>query len=649
MFGRKRGESPAAPSDQDRLQLFWHAVSSVPDFVVITDLKGNVLYANQSILNRTGYREDEVIGQHVTMLLSPSNPPGHWRVAHEATLRGCWSGELLDITKDGREFRIFLTSSAVRDENGNTIAAVGISREVTDAQGIENSLRATQEFLVSLLEHTPASIYVISADDRFLLVNDAWEKSTGRRREDILGCKRKDVFSADVARQFRDSDLTVFNTKGPVTVEQLVEEADGLHFYQTVKFPLRDRHGNIEAIAGVSFDVTGRRRVELALRESEERYRRLVETCPEAIVVQSENRFIYVNAAAVKLFGATSAEELIGKPILDFVHPDQREIAAKRMEQTLRDGKPAPLQERKILQLNGKVVEAEVTGVAVTYQGKPAIQGVLRDITKRKLVEHALIREYDLLHALMDQIPDTIYFKDTACRFTRINTAQAKFLGVADPNDALGKTDADFFTPEFTRESLADEQAIVTSGKPLVNKIEKVTKLDGAARWFSATKAPIFDKQGRITGLVGISREIPPQKMATGGAPPETPARPLATLLLVEDDRNLRELQAQVLEAEGFRVITASDGEEGLLRYCQFTKQIDLVVTDVTMPKLTGDAMIAEIKKVSPSAKIIVVSGYAKGDVAARLRDQQVSGIVDKPFDTSMLVQACRQILNLPA
>jgi PAS domain S-box-containing protein len=649
MFGRKRGESPVGTANQERLQLFWHAVSSVPDFVVITDLKGNILFANQSILTRTGYRDDEVIGRHVTMLLSPNYPPGHWRAAHEATLQGSWSGELLDITKDGREFRIFLTSSAVRDENGNTIAAVGISREVTDAQGIENSLRATQEFLVSLLEHTPASIYVISADDRFLLVNDAWEKSTGRRREDILGCKRKDVFPPDVARQFRDTDLTVFNTRGPVTVEQLVEAADGLHFYQTVKFPLRDRHGTIEAIAGVSFDITNRRRTELALRESEERYRRLVETCPEAIVVQSEGRFEYVNAAAVKLFGAFSAEELIGKPILDFVHPDQRGIVTKRIEQMLRDGKPAPLQERKILQLGGKVIDAEVTGVAVTYQGKPAIQGVLRDITKRKLVEQALIREYDLLHALMDQIPDTIYFKDTASRFTRINTAQAQFLGLADPKDALGKTDANFFTPEFARESFADEQSILTSGKTLINKVEKVTRLDGQSRWFSVTKAPILDKQGQITGIVGISREIAPQKMPAGGAPPETPARHLATILLVEDDQNLRDLQSQVLELEGFRVITASDGEEGLMRYCRFAKHIDLVVTDVTMPKLTGDAMIAEIKKVSPSVKIIVVSGYAKGDIEARLRDQKVSGIVDKPFDTSMLVQACRQVLNIPA
>lgn len=496
----------------------------MPDFVVITDLKGKILFANHSFLQRTGYREDELIGQPVSILQSPSNPPGYGRALHEASLHGGWAGELLDVTKDGQEFRIYLTSTAIFDANGKTLGAVGISREVTDVQGIDNSLRATQEFLVALLENTPAPIYVMSADDRFLLVNQAWEKFVGKRREDILGCKLKDVFPEDAARRFRDTNLAVFNTGKPVIAESRVDRADGTYFFHTAKFPLRDAKGNVEAVAGVSFDITKMKRVELALAH-----------------------------------------------------------------------------------------------------------------------------EYDLLQALMSQIPDTIYFKDTASRFTRINPAQARMLGVADPKQAVGKTDADFFTPEFAREALADEQAILASGKTLVNKVEKVTRLDGQTRWVSATKAPIFDKQGQITGLVGVSREIPEQKVAAGGAPPEASAKKPTTILLVEDDENLREFQSQVLAAEGFNVITARDGEEGLQRYRASAQDIGVILTDITMPRMSGDTMIAEIRKLSDSVKIIVVSGFARGDAVAQLHGHQITAVIDKPYSPRILLGEVRRALDIPA
>jgi sigma-B regulation protein RsbU (phosphoserine phosphatase) len=129
-------------------------------------------------------------------------------------------------------------------------------------------------------------------------------------------------------------------------------------------------------------------------------------------------------------------------------------------------------------------------------------------IADRDRIEQVLAHESDLLHALMDNIPDTIYFKDMQSRFTRIDRAQAEMLGVARPEDALGKTDADFFTPEHARAALADEQRLLRTGEPLVGKMEKIRRADGKFRWVTATKVPVRDKQDRIIGLVGISRDV---------------------------------------------------------------------------------------------------------------------------------------------
>jgi PAS domain S-box-containing protein len=126
---------------------------------------------------------------------------------------------------------------------------------------------------------------------------------------------------------------------------------------------------------------------EQALAASEDRYRRLVESCPDPIVVHSDGRIRFVNAAAVTLLGASGPAELLGRPIAEFVHPDFHAIVAERVHKMQETGEPAYLLEEKLLRLDGSVVEVEVAGAHVIFQGEPAIQLVGRDVTERKRLE----------------------------------------------------------------------------------------------------------------------------------------------------------------------------------------------------------------------------------------------------------------------
>ncbi|QQS37270.1 MAG: PAS domain-containing sensor histidine kinase [Ignavibacteriales bacterium] len=120
----------------------------------------------------------------------------------------------------------------------------------------------------------------------------------------------------------------------------------------------------------------------------------------------------------------------------------------------------------------------------------------------------------NLLQNLLDNVPDTIYFKDKDSRFILINRAQIYNLGVKTSEDAVGKTDFDYFTPDHAADAFDDEQKIIRTGIPLIDKSEKIRRADGEFRWVSSTKTPLYDIDKKIIGILGISRDITEKQKA---------------------------------------------------------------------------------------------------------------------------------------
>jgi PAS domain S-box-containing protein len=158
------------------------------------------------------------------------------------------------------------------------------------------------------------------------------------------------------------------------------------------------------------------------------------------------------------------------------------------------------------------LTEAVNSGQIFAYIGKPWDPLQLRAQVSAAVVHFKLVQqvgeERELLRALMENIPDLIYFKDCQSRFTKVNQAQARNLGAKDSRECVGKTNADYFGAEDARRWRRDEEEILSSGQPQVDRIEQLKTPGGALRWWSTTQVPMFDRGGQVSGIAGISRDI---------------------------------------------------------------------------------------------------------------------------------------------
>ncbi len=239
--------------------------------------------------------------------------------------------------------------------------------------------------------------------------------ASGKRAVEQAGALRPDLVLMDIQLQGRMDGVEAAdrirqqfgipviyltaNADHPTVQRAKVTEPFG---YVIKPFEERELHTTIEV-------ALYKHQAEQALKESEERYRLLVELSPEAIVVQSGDKIVYANPAAANLFGATSAETLLGLALSHFVHPDHRENFLAH-ERHLSGNQQSDLKAEKFVRLDGQVRDVEVVMASVTYGGRPATQILTRDITERKRAEEQLL--HDAFHDSLTGLPNRALFID---------------------------------------------------------------------------------------------------------------------------------------------------------------------------------------------------------------------------------------------
>lgn len=398
---------------------------------------------------------------------------------------------------------------------------LGFSIDITERRKMESALRESEARLHSILDNSPAIIFVKDLEGRYLLANREHARLVGIDSAQIVGKTDYDCFPKESADSYRENDLQVLAGDSAIEFEEYAPQDDGLHTYLSVKFPLRNVDGVPYAVCGISTDITSRLRLE---REAAKAYANqlshaLTDAVGEGLIgVDMWHQIVFVNPRAQALLGIDEAD-MLGRKLDDVVH------AATAEGDFLTDGTcPAwtKLAEGQVFQTDEWSFSRDGGGsrfpvsvvIAPVFDNGYVTGSVMsfQDITRRKRVEAALARAEHQQKAFLDNLPDMAWFKDKKSRYIMVNEALGKACDFA-PEDVAGKTDLDLWPTEIAQLYRADDLEVMKSGKQ--KRVEEPFEGKSGDRiWIETIKSPIFDENGQVIGTVGTARDVTERKQA---------------------------------------------------------------------------------------------------------------------------------------
>ena len=366
-------------------------LDNLPDAVYAKDLQGRKTLANAADLKVMGVdREEEVLGKTDNEIFGPETA-ATFAQADREVLEGktpLLQREILATLPGGRQRWLESTKVALHGANDDLAGLVGITRDITEHKRADEALRQSEEVFRRLFEEHSAVKLLIEPDTgRIVDANHAAAAFYGWSREQ-LQAMRIDEINLTPPEEMR-AEMERARSEQRTHIDFRHRLADGtIRDVAVFSSPVATPDGML--LHSIVHDVTEQKRAEAALRESEELFRNLVQGAPDAIYVQTDGRYTYVNPATVALLGAASAEELLGQPVIERVDPLYQDAARLRIEQVNQARQPSTLQEEVWLKLDGSSIQIEVAAAPTIYEGQPGGITFARDISDRKSMESQL-------------------------------------------------------------------------------------------------------------------------------------------------------------------------------------------------------------------------------------------------------------------
>jgi len=399
------------------------------------------------------------------------------------------------------------------DEQGNPARMIGTIQDITERKQMEQDLRRSEARFRALVEHSPDYITFVNTDYQVLYINRISSGDTAT----VVGRNFLDFILPEYVDHVKQTFDTVVRSGKPGQYEAQIITALGTTWLETRIVPLIEG-GQVTNVILVSTDIANRKRMEDALRQSEARYRSIVETAQEGIwLLDNQGITTYVNPKMAEILGYT-VDEMMGRSMFDFMDESAISQAQKNLER-----RSMGINEQHEFRFKHKtgtdVWTTIATSAIMNEQGQfVAALGMVTDITERKQLEAHKQESEQMLHNILNTIPTRVFWKDRQYRLLGCNQKFVEDAGAASREALIGKADEELAKEprppwnEHVASYRADDRYVIETGKSLIGYEEKQIRGDGKTYWLRTTKMPLRNANGDIIGILGAYEDITERK-----------------------------------------------------------------------------------------------------------------------------------------
>jgi two-component system, cell cycle sensor histidine kinase and response regulator CckA len=536
VFWRRRISAPEAGHSSipgSSMQQYDILAQLANDIILLMTPDGTIVHANERAYEAYSYSAKELVGINISQIRAPETLVSLRRQIEQIAERGGMIFETIHLRRDGRAFPVETSSRQIQIEG--VIYFQAIIRDITERKKAEDRLSKLNSCLLgfgadpvkninALVELCGRMLGATSAlynraEGEFLCSVGQWNVAEGSEATQLAKghiCSALIASGRETVMVVRNLDQTEFAQTDPNVLRYRLKTyvGKGVRFGDATIgslcavfledfVPTDDDEKLVGIIASAIGVEENRRMKEDALRESEDRYRRLVEFSPDAIAVHIDGRFVFVNRSGIKLVGANEMSDLIGKPILDVVHPDYRELVISRAFLPVEVRTEQPFVEEKFIRFDGSSIDVEVATTSIVYEGKSATLVVARDLEDRHREQEELIR----LREAVETSGEIVFTTDIEGVITFVNPEFTRIYGY-EPAEIVGKTTPRILKSGRVQQKKYDEfwealrQKKIFRGE-LVNKTK-----DGRLITVEGSASPIVGRTGSILGYLAIQRDV---------------------------------------------------------------------------------------------------------------------------------------------
>jgi PAS domain S-box-containing protein len=445
---------------------FRQILDSIEDEYYEVDLKGNYVFANRAACKKQNLHQEQLIGMNFKDFFQPEDAERFFKIANQVFKSGHPSGlfEYKMIPQDGTVEFFEDNISLLKDGDGRPVGFAGIARNITERKKNEESLLRSEEKYRNILENIEEGYYEADLSGKFTFFNEAECRIHGRSPQELKKMNNRDFSSPQTAKRVFTIFNEVYKTGIPAKIidYEIIARDGSIKTLETSASLLRNSAGGPIGFYGISRDVTERKKAEQALRESEEKYRNILNSLEESYYeVDLAGNFIFFNEAMCRSYGRT-LEELMGMNYREYALPEDVDKIFGVFNEVYRTNLPSAILDFRIVRIDGviRTIEGSV-GLLRNSAGEPiGFHGIARDRTEQKKAEKALAESEEKYRLLVENANDGIYIlQDGAICFSNLKMAQLTGSRVHELN---GKTFTDLVLPNDREEFLQWDIRVLT-------------------------------------------------------------------------------------------------------------------------------------------------------------------------------------------